>query len=541
MGAAVHGGLIRGFRIPALLGAAALAACGGGGGSGGPPTAPGPTSGELLVVLDRADGWPAPDVIVQILPLGRTATTDEAGEARFEDVPAGEYVVRATDLEGEPVERAVSFDPPAATVTLTLPALPAGIRIEWSGAVVDWGDPSRLRSRVGGADPAAVTWVSLDDAYLGEPVEMGRGPTTPVAPLRPGTTRVEARVVAPDGTVHRDVVEVEVRYRMAWNVALVGEVSYPPRSADVWVVGDVALLARRTAGGVAIVSLDGTVREVGRYEAPGSTTVDVKGAGRVAYVGHDEAVEAAGRGAITVLDVSDPSAPAVLAEIPPEEAPSSHNLWLEGDRLYAAALGFRYWDVSDPSAPRLLGERRVPGSPHDVHVRDGFAYAALQPSGGVNAAGGRLMFARDDLFPLAFEGWPGARTHSSWLHEDGVHLYVADEVPNAPIRIYDVSVPDAPREVARYRPRLGATPHNFQVMDERIALLSHYEHGIEVVDVSDPIEPRLIGFYDTRAGADDVDEGSGIHGAFGVHWSESGTIAVGDIDRGLIALRYTGP
>ncbi len=513
-----------------------------GGGTDGPPTSPppGPSSGTLIVVLERSDGWPAPDVHVEVSPLGRSATSDAGGEARFENVPAGEYEVRVIDLDAEPVERAIDFQPPGAPIRLTLPALPAGIRVVWDDRVVPWGDPARLRSRVGGADPAAVVWTSLDDGYLDQPVELARGPSAPVYALRPGTATVEARATAPDGTVLRATVEVEVQYRQAWNVTLAAEVGFPGRTADVWVDGDVALVARAEAGGVSIVALDGTPREVGRFEAPGATTLDVKGKDGIAYVAHDEAP---GRGGISIVDLADPARPVLLAEIPKDEAPRVHNAWVEGDRLYATALGgFRAWDVSDPARPRVAASVSVPGTPHDIHVRDGFAYAALMRSGGVGAAGARLMVARaDELVPLVFRSWTGAVVHSSWLSADGRYLYVADEAPNAPIRIFDVSDPAAPLEVGRYQPRLGAIPHNFQVRDERIALLAHYEHGVEVVDVSEPTAPRLIGFYDTRSGPDDVGEGSDIHGAWGVHWAADGRIVVGDIDRGLLVLRYVGP
>lgn len=513
-----------------------LAACGGDGSPTGP--GPDPSDATLTVTLERADGWPAPDV--EVSALGVTLRTDADGVARFEDVPEGEHVVRALDLDAEPVERTVAVESPATSVRLVLPALPAGIRIVWDDRSVPWGESARLRSRVGGASPNAVAWVSLDDAYLDEPAVFDRGATASIAALKPGTTTVEARVVGPNRTAYSATVDVRVAYRPAWNVALVGEVAFPPRTADVWVDGDRALVARHQHGGISIVALDGTPREVGRFETPGATTLDVKGRDGVAYVAHDE--RDAG-GGISVVDVSDPARPLPLAEIPGEEAPSVHNLWLDGDRLYAAgAGGFRVWDVSDPARPRLEAETSVPGTPHDVHVRDGFAYAALLRSGGVGAAGSRLMVATAaDLTPIVFRSWPGAVVHSSWLSADGDHLYVADEAPNAPIRIFDVSDPAAPLEVGRYRPRLGAIPHQFQVRDGSIAIVAHYEHGVEVVDVSDPTEPRLVGFYDTRTGEDDVGEGSDIHGAWGVHWTGDGRIVVGDIDRGLIVLRYTGP
>jgi hypothetical protein len=91
------------------------------------------------------------------------------------------------------------------------------------------------------------------------------------------------------------------------------------------------------------------------------------------------------------------------------------------------------------------------------------------------------------------------------------------------------------------------------VRDSRFAYLSHYKHGVEVVDVSDPLHPRLVGFYDTHPSADaDVGQPSGslspshekegflYEGVWGVDWTEDGRIVVSDMNRGLFVFRYTG-
>ncbi|HEY7472687.1 MAG TPA: hypothetical protein VIE68_10120 [Gemmatimonadota bacterium] len=450
------------------------------------------------------------------------------------------------------------------------PIPPGELAIVWDGHTVDWGAAEFLRAEIDG-EPADVEWRSLSDLYLGQPVELGRGAETTTAPLRPGTTIVEARIRSGDAVVARDTAQVTVRYRQSWNMTLEGMVPYPDETvADVWVTGHNALVARRAAGGISIVDIDG-LREIGRFTAPGLFTQDVKAAGELAFVSHEGPDYP---DAVTILDLEDPTRPRAVGRISRGQTPTAHNLWIDGTTLYVAApfetRAIHAWDVSDPATPRQLGTiHSTDGSAHDIHVRDGRVFGSFLPIGG-NIGELVIAGAAPGLTRNSLTTYPGAFTHSSWLAADGRHLFVADEVVNAPIRIYDVSDPSAPVLVGRYQPRLGTIPHNFQVRDARTAYLAHYKHGVEVVDVSDPTAPRLAGFYDTKPGVDaDVSPGPGgqsiasavaltrdlcerhclasaaamasiFAGAWGVHWTDDGRIVVSDMNRGLFVFRYTG-
>lgn len=439
------------------------------------------------------------------------------------------------------------------------PDLPRGrIEIAWEARTVDWGAPESLRADLVTAPAGAViVWRSLDDFYLGAPVVLGSGPAITTAALKPGTTLVEAAIAVDGRGVASDSVRVSVAYRESWNMALEGQVAYPPGTvADVWVEGGHALLARRSAGGISIIALDGAPREVGRFTRPGLFTQDVKAAGGTAYVSHEGS---AYPNAVTVVDVTDPADPLQIGAIPRGETPSAHNLWLDGPMLYVAdpSMGSREihaYDVGDPAAPRPLATlASTNGSAHDVHARGGLVFGSYLPLRPGEIGELVVASAAPGLATLTRETYGGAFTHSSWLSADGRYLYVADEVLNAPIRIFDVSNPAAPVLVSTYQPRVGTVPHNFQVRDERFAFLAHYKHGVEAFDVSDPLHPRLVGFYDTFPGAQaDVAGGTGgklstaheeeaaiFDGAWGVHWTSDGRIVVSDMASGLYVLRFT--
>jgi hypothetical protein len=68
-------------------------------------------------------------------------------------------------------------------------------------------------------------------------------------------------------------------------------------------------------------------------------------------------------------------------------------------------------------------------------------------------------------------------------------------------------------------------------------VLSHYTEGVHMLDVRDPASPRLMGFYDTHAGA-----ATGFNGAWGAYiFPGSNLIVVDDISGGLFVVEYTGP
>ncbi len=428
------------------------------------------------------------------------------------------------------------------------------LTIGWDGHRVDWGAPERLVATIANAPiGATVEWYSLDDLYLGQPVVLGTGSEITIAALKPGTTRVEAVLSSGGQEIARHGVSVAVDYRESWNVRLEGRLVLPAGTVgDVWVENDHAFLARRIAGGISIVALNGAPSEVGRFNATGLFTQDVKVADGIAYVSHEGDTHP---NSVTIVDVSDPTQPTMLSGIPRTEAAGAHNVWVDRSRLYIAApQEIHAYDVSMPAAPRPLGTlSSTNGTPHDIHVRDGIVYGSYL--GIREGQFSELVVATDadaGLVPLAFHTYEGAFTHSSWLTEDGQFLYVADEIINAPIRIYDVSNPAAPVLVATYQPRVGTIPHQLAIVDGERAYLAHYKHGVEVLDITDPLAPRLVGFYDTFAGvqadpggapnilslAHEKDEQSIYDGAWGVHWTADGRFVVSDMASGLFVFSY---
>lgn len=432
------------------------------------------------------------------------------------------------------------------------------LSIVWDGRTVDWGAREILRAEIEG-EPVDVEWRSLNDRYLGQVVVLDHGSETTTAPLRPGTTTVEARILAGGAVVKQATTQVTVRYRESWNMTIEGMVPYEEESVgDVWVSGSHAFVARRHAGGISIVDLAGGIREVGRYTAPNMFTQDLVVADDVAYITNETNQYPF---SVTALDVTDPTDPQVLGGVSTSDTGVAHTVWVDGSLLALASQvtkAIHLYDISDPAHPVALSSiLAVNATAHDIHVRDGRLFGSYMGLSAGQSAELVLASVVDPTHPavMARVHYGGAvLTHSSWLTTNGGYLYVADEIVNAPIRIFDVSDFSDPVLVATYQPRLGTIPHHFHVRDDRFAYLSHYKHGVEILDISDPIRPRLLGFYDTHTGID-ADEGTApggslapshekegllYEGVWGVDWTADGRIVASDMNRGLFVFRYTG-
>lgn len=538
----------------AALALATVFACRGDG-----PTTPGSTATLIVVVTDAAAGA-AVGVLVRVDPGGRTQPTGALGVARFTDLQTGSYTVTVQN-NGSTIERQVELRPPSAEVHVVLtPAGSPTLRLSRDELQVDWGAPESLRVTVENGGGGEVVWVTPRDHYFGRPVVLGRGLAITTAALRPGTNPVEARLVVGAETVASAGATVTVRYRESWNMDLLGLVPFPDHTVgDVWMSGRLALVARRGASGFSVVDVD-RLAEIGRFDLPGAYSQDIHANGSLVYVTN----ESQGfRHAVTIVDISDPAAPREVGGIPHLVTPGAHTVWVEGTTAFLANPPTRLihvWDIADPANPSRLSmiSGGSIGVAHDMYVRNGILYGAYMALSG-GAAELVIANVQNPANPviLARTSYPDAQlTHSAWLTVDGRYLYVADEITNAPVRIFDVSSPTRPVLAGLYQPRLGTVPHHFQVRDGRYAYLANYKNGVEVLDISDPLHPRLVGFYDTHPGvasdgaasagnslAPAHDEGSGqalYEGAWGVHWTDDGKIVVSDMNRGLFVLLFSG-
>jgi hypothetical protein len=173
---------------------------------------------------------------------------------------------------------------------------------------------------------------------------------------------------------------------------------------------------------------------------------------------------------LKIINVSDPANPVFVRDINPTEAQWVHAMHIRGNRLFTSGWGngsnrgrTEIYDITNIStqAPTLLG-----------YIEDPTSITA------------------------------GNNMHSSWTSEDGNYLYSCRETNNGTgdVRVYNISDPAQPllvNSLTMNGLNLNAiTPHNPVVMGNKL-YVSWYQAGLQVFDISDPVNPRRIGQYDT--------------------------------------------
>lgn len=262
------------------------------------------------------------------------------------------------------------------------------------------------------------------------------------------------------------------------------------------------------------------------------------------------------RNGIVVLDLADPAHPTILAELTDSLTAGIHNVWINGDVVYAINDGtsaMNIIDMSDPAAPRNVGRWELrPGetdkSLHDVWAEDGYAYLSYWDDGLVILDVGAGTHGGTPTAPefVSSISYPEGNTHVAWRDRD--YVFLGDEIGTADgmrgfIHVIDVSDIDNPVQVAKYDlPEAGA--HNVWVEDE-VLYIAYYQGGLRIVDVSGTLrgdlyrQGREIGFFRTNAAADQAVVPNAPQ-AWGPQVYK-GNVFVSDMNSGLWVIKHARP
>jgi hypothetical protein len=232
------------------------------------------------------------------------------------------------------------------------------------------------------------------------------------------------------------------------------------------------------------------------------------------------------RNGITLLDIADPAHPTRITHFTDGLTGGVHNVWIEGDLVYAVHYGtadLHIVDISDPENPRRVGRWGLDKQNkwlHDVNIEDGLAYLSYWDDGvvildvGNGVTGGtptdpQFVAQHKYQYQLGNDGETYGNTHHAVRY--GNYVFAGDEIfgcaeclngPRGYIHVVDVSDVRRPVEVGYYRvPEAGA--HNMWAEDDKL-YIGYYQAGLRVLDISGELrgdlyrQGREIGWYMTE-------------------------------------------
>jgi len=267
-----------------------------------------------------------------------------------------------------------------------------------------------------------------------------------------------------------------------------------------------------------VATLDGTSEWSDRWGDAGVHQIDF-------HRGH--AYVAAGRGGVRILDVRDPTAPREVAAY--ATSGFVRDVQVVDRHAYVAAgtAGLRVLDVSDPSAPTEVGSVLWPEDMNlfvgDLHVSGEYVYV---PASGY---GVRVIDVADSTRPreaavIELQGGSRPSPKGVIVADDTVYISYTTSwfgPPYSGIAVFDVSDPTAPEPVGDYFDELGA-PERLTAAGSRLYAV---REGLHVLDVTDRASPVVKGRFDVLPSVFGVESESG-RAFVAAGWSGIGVVNV---------------
>jgi choice-of-anchor B domain-containing protein len=145
--------------------------------------------------------------------------------------------------------------------------------------------------------------------------------------------------------------------------------------------------------------------------------------------------------------------------------------------------------------------------------------------------------------PISTVTYPNvAYAHQGWLSEDHRFFYLDDEgdelsgtVKTTRTLVFDVTDLDDPVVAREFLGTTPASDHNLYVKGNHV-YQSNYVAGLRILDISDPANPREVGFFDTVPFGKDA---AGFSGSWSNYpYFKSGVVGVTSMREGFFLVRF---
>lgn len=246
---------------------------------------------------------------------------------------------------------------------------------------------------------------------------------------------------------------------------------------------------------------------------------------------------------------------------------SAHNIVVNEQSGFAFAVGsngggetcgggLHMIDIRTPATPTFAGcfadpqtGRASTGYSHDaqcVSYRGPDAqYRSREICIGSNETAISIADVTDKARPVAIAraSYPNVGySHQGWFSEDQRYFYMDDEldelagsVTGTRTLVWDLQDLDDPVLAFEFIAPVNSTDHNLYVRGNFV-YQSNYVSGLRVLDITDPVRPRLTAFFDTFPWGEDA---PGFNGSWSNYpYFPSGNIIVTGIGEGLFVVRH---
>ncbi len=314
--------------------------------------------------------------------------------------------------------------------------------------------------------------------------------------------------------------------------------------------------------------------EVGTVSGVGSSWRDVK-----VYQHFDNAtkkykayayVTTEGNGGFQILDLTNAPNSISLANTV-NAFQTAHNVYLgnidyatglalEGQEAYIYIAGssngngsYRIFNLTNPTNPTLVTTPPTTGYVHDATSMTITDSRTSQCSNGHNPCELFIDFNEKtvDIWDTTNKSSPvkisettypnASYTHSGWYSHDKKYIFIQDETDeqskgvNTTLYVMDISDLTSPSIAGSYVGPTRAIDHNGFTLGDKY-YMSNYKRGLTVLDVSNPISPQEIGFFDSYPIPEAND--ANFDGAWGTYpYLPSGNILISDITNGLFIVK----
>lgn len=213
---------------------------------------------------------------------------------------------------------------------------------------------------------------------------------------------------------------------------------------------------------------------------------------------------------------------------------TAHNIYIDNGHAYVVGVsnggGMHILDLANPVAPLWKSYFTGVGYIHDVYVWNDTAYTS-------SADRFDLVNVSNKSTPvLVSQGaaLPGIYAHSGWLTEDKRYFLACEEFNERDLTVWDLQDRSSWSLVNPEWQMPGNNPiHNIFIKGD-YAHIAYYKDGYIVLDISDPVNPVLVGQYDTYANSTPT-----YAGAWNCYpFFNSGSVIISDMQTGLYVFDF---